>query len=222
MLYDFNGATKVITLDSGVLTVDTLNVLDIWSRWIDWTLTGDNSKYLPSFSSVGGNDIDPSQGTSIPIYVFLENGWRIKPSEHNHVVNVAGGILLVNGGGDPFINTIGNYQIRINYQQPVQAIGVASGSTPTSERIKKNTAFDNFQFLMIQSSNHVAPATGLAVTGEVILDNGAFVTLSNSVVEIGNGMYRVNLTAGELNGNIVTLRFTAAGADPRYITIVTA
>jgi hypothetical protein len=37
------------------------------------------------------------------------------------------GILLVEGGGDPFVNTTGSYVVRINYQQPVQAITVATG-----------------------------------------------------------------------------------------------
>jgi hypothetical protein len=114
-------------------------VRDLWSRWVDWFLTSDNSKYLPAFEQVWGNDIDVGAWTSIPIYAFLKNGWKIKPQEASHTLNVNDGILLVDGGGDPFTNTTGSYIVRINYSQPVQAITVATGwgsgwaLTPTQE-----------------------------------------------------------------------------------------
>lgn len=123
MAYSINGATKVITLTAGTTSV---SVRDLWSRWVDWFVTGDNSKYLPAMVNVGGDDIDLSAGTKIPIYAFLMNGWKIKPQEASHTLNIVDGILLVNGGGDPFINTTGNYVVRINYQQPVQAISFSS------------------------------------------------------------------------------------------------
>lgn len=124
MAISFDGATKRITLSAGTTS---LGVRDLWSRWVDWLLTGDNSKYPLAFSTVGGDTIDPTAGTSVPIYAFLQNGWRIKPQEANHTLNVSDGILLVAGGGDPFVNTDGSYVVRINYQQPVQAITVSTG-----------------------------------------------------------------------------------------------
>lgn len=128
----FNGDAKLISLDS-----DTLDLPNIWSQWIDWLLTSDNSKYPLAFSQVGGNAINEAEGTFVPLYFFLLNGWRIKPREANHTLGVIAGILLVDGGGDPFVNTVGNYVVRINYQQPVQAITVATGggSSITAEQI---------------------------------------------------------------------------------------
>jgi len=125
MAYTFDGANKVITLTSGTTT---FSVRDLWSRWVDWVATSDNSKYLPAFTSVGGDDIDTVAGTKIPIYAFLQNGWKIKPQEADHTLSVTDGILLVSGGGDPFNDTTGAYTVRINYQQPVQAISFVSGS----------------------------------------------------------------------------------------------
>jgi hypothetical protein len=124
MGYSFDGASKIITLTTGTTQV---SVRDLWSRWIDWQATSDNSKYLDALDVIGGDDIDPSEGTIIPIYAFLLNGWRIKPQEAHHTLNVSDGILLVDGGGDPFVNTTGSYVVRINYQQPVQAISFDSG-----------------------------------------------------------------------------------------------
>lgn len=124
MAYVFDGTTKQITLTTGTTSV---SVRDLWSRWVDWFLTSDNSKYAPAFVNVGGDDIDATAGTKIPIYAFLMNGWKIKPQEANHTLSITDGILLVNGGGDPFSNTTGAYTVRVNYQQPVQAISFSTG-----------------------------------------------------------------------------------------------
>lgn len=124
MGYSFDGSQKLIILTSGTTTLD---VKDLYSRWKDWVLVDDNSKWTPAFLVSGGDSIDPGAGTSVPLYAFLANGWRIKPQEANHTLNVNNGVLLVDGGGDPFVNTLGNYIIRINFQQPVQAITVATG-----------------------------------------------------------------------------------------------
>lgn len=133
----FNGPSKTITLTAGTTS---LSVRELWSRWVDWLLTGDNSKYLPALSQVGGNDIDAGAGTKIPIYAFLTNGWRLKPQEASHTLNVGDGILLVDGGGDPFVNTTGPYVVRVNYQQPVQAIsftaGGGGGSSLTQQQVR--------------------------------------------------------------------------------------
>jgi len=124
MAISFDGSTKVISLSTGTVS---LSIRDLWSRWVDWFITSDNSKYPIAFEQVGGNSIDLTAGTSIPIYIFLKNNWKIKPQEASHTLNVSDGVIVVDGGGDPFINTTGSYIIRINYSQPVQAITVATG-----------------------------------------------------------------------------------------------
>jgi hypothetical protein len=130
MSISFDGPTKVITLSAGTTI---LSVRDLWSRWVGWFLTGDNSKYDIWMMQVGGDDIDESAGTKIPIYIFLSTGVQIKPQEANHTLNVTDGILLVAGGGDPFKNTTGAYVVRINYQQPVQAISFSSEGAPVTD-----------------------------------------------------------------------------------------
>jgi hypothetical protein len=130
MGYSFDGSQKVITLTSGTTILD---VKDLYSRWKDWVLTSDNSKWAFAFLVSGGDPVDPGSGTFVPLYAFLANGWRIKPQEADHTLNVTNGILLVDGGGDPFIDTNGNYVVRVNYQQPVQAITVATGGLTSQQ-----------------------------------------------------------------------------------------
>lgn len=119
-----DGPGRLFVLSSGTTTLD---VKDLYSRWKEWVLAADNSKYLPAFDSIGGQDIDTAAGTKIPAYLFLLNGWRVRPQAANHTLSVTSGVLLVAGGGDPFVDTVAAHVVRINYQQPVQAIGTSSG-----------------------------------------------------------------------------------------------
>jgi len=122
--FQFVGASKLIVVQAGVTSI---SVRELVSRWADWVALDDNSKFLQAFATLGGESIDPSAGTFVPVYAFFLNGWRLRPQEANHTLNVGDGILLVSGGGDPFVNTLGSFVVRINYQQPVQAISFATG-----------------------------------------------------------------------------------------------
>jgi|SRR6267143_392613 len=89
--------------------------------------------------------------------------------------------------------------------------------------LQKNTAFAHFQLFMVSSTDHVSGALGLSVLGFRVRagTDSNFVALDNSVTEIGFGLYEVNLTANDLNADIITLGFRATGADSRTITIIT-
>ena len=116
----FDGATQIITLDSGTTTLD---VMDLWSRAVDWWLS--DSRWRFPIRKVGEDDVDTEAGTSIPTHCYLQEGWRVK-ALGSGTLSVVGGVLLVEGGGDPFIDSEG---IRIRYQQPVQVIRVQGGAT---------------------------------------------------------------------------------------------
>lgn len=87
--------------------------------------------------------------------------------------------------------------------------------------VKRNTALANFEFLMVLSSDHVTGATGKTITATRSIDGGAFASCTNSASEVSNGVYKINLSAADLNGTTVTLRFTASDCDDTFITILT-
>lgn len=89
------------------------------------------------------------------------------------------------------------------------------------QRITKNTALSAFEFTMVDDSDHVTGLTGLTITATRSLDGAAFGACANSASEVGSGVYKIDLAAGDLNGNTVTLKFTATGADARIIHIIT-
>lgn len=116
----FDGPNKLVILSSSTLDLQVL-----WSDWKDWLLEG-NAGYALAFDTVGGEPIDPTAGTMVPLYLFVLNGWKIRPMESDHTLSVTNGSLIVDGGGDPFVSTLGDYTVRIRYQQPVQAIGYST------------------------------------------------------------------------------------------------
>jgi len=90
-----------------------------------------------------------------------------------------------------------------------------------SMAVKKNAALANFMFLMLDSTDHVTPKTGLTITAQRSIDGAAFGSCTNSATELSNGIYVINLSASDLNGTVITFKFSATGADARYVTVVT-
>ncbi len=121
MAIAFDPAAKRIVLDSTSVTAS-----ELWSRWADWVVLSDNAKYLPAFRQAGGDDL--GGGLSIPAYMFLLNGWRVRPMEANHNLSITGN-LFVDGGGVPVVQTLGSFNVSVQYTVPVQAQGIATGGS---------------------------------------------------------------------------------------------
>jgi hypothetical protein len=87
--------------------------------------------------------------------------------------------------------------------------------------IKKNTALNNYMFRMSDSATG-DPKTGLTVAVQRSLDGAAFANAANTpATEISNGWYKINLAAGDLNGDSVAIKCTATAAKQFDELIVT-
>lgn len=105
-------------------------------------------------------------------------------------------------------------------QGDITSIKAKTDNLPSG--IKRNTALAKFSFLMVDSADHVTPKTGLTgFTAQRSLDGAAFASCANAVSELANGIYLIDLAAGDLDGDVVTLRFVASGGDARLLTVVT-
>ena len=102
----------------------------------------------------------------------------------------------------------------------LDAIKVQTDDQPAG--IPKNVALPNFPFVMLDSTDHVTPKTGLTITEEIKKDAGSFAACANTFTSVINGVYMIDFTQAEMNADIVTLKFTASGADGRIITIITS
>ena len=88
---------------------------------------------------------------------------------------------------------------------------------------KKNSAFDLYFAIRDADGDLVSSAAGL--DSERSIDGAAFSDCTNEATEIGSsGIYKLSLTAAEMNGEsvIVQTKSTTAGAKPFLITIYTS
>ena len=87
--------------------------------------------------------------------------------------------------------------------------------------VKKDTALAGFTFAMFNSTPPSSLATGLSVSSSRSIDGGAVAGTTNAVAEVGSGIYKINLSAADLNGNSITFIFTAPSALDCAFTFVT-
>ena len=125
MAIQIDPAARRIILDSVGVTAQA-----IYRAWADWAALDDNLKYLPAFSSLGGEAL--GGGLFIPGYYFLANGWRVRPMEADHHLTITGN-LFVDGGGSPLVQTLGNWCVLAQFTVPVQAQAMATGGVSPEE-----------------------------------------------------------------------------------------
>jgi hypothetical protein len=106
------------------------------------------------------------------------------------------------------------------------AISAAAMSAGAAQKVRdeilptQNVAFNNMEFLFVDSTDHVTPVTGagtMAVTRSI--DGGAFgAGTGTGPAEVGNGIYQYDASAADMNGGIITFRFTATTT---FVTVIT-
>lgn len=135
------------------------------------------------------------------------NGWynlALTTSHTNMVGDLA--IHVTSAGADP---TDVSVQIR----------ALVTDDLARPVNLVKNVGFANFAFVMLDMSG--SPVTGLTVTATRSIDGAAFAACANSPAEVASGVYKITLSAGDLNGGCVVLKFSAASALDTIITVVT-
>jgi len=91
----------------------------------------------------------------------------------------------------------------------------------------QNATFSNIEFLFVAASDHVTPVTGASGTAVTrSIDGGAFGAGTGTLAEVGNGIYQYDASAADMNGGIITFRFTGTGGTPgapddAFLTIIT-
>ena len=153
MSISFDGATKVITLSAGTVLLDSG---DLYSRWKDWVVTGDNSKYSIALSTIGGEPV--GGGVYITAYYFIQNGWKIKPQAASHTLTVTGNITT-SDSSSPFVFPLGGYNIDVVRQFALKTETVNGGGDPFTSVLESGMTRD--EALRIMFSALAGAATGL-------------------------------------------------------------
>jgi hypothetical protein len=90
------------------------------------------------------------------------------------------------------------------------------------ERKQSSTSYP-MTFLLVSSTDHVTPVTGITPTVTISKDGASFASPSGTVSEIGNGWYKLAGNATDRNTlGTLLLHATGTGADPaddRYVIV---
>lgn len=219
-------ATKGTFTSGGFVEKDATNMKGVYELGIPNTALATGSKYCVMMLS-GATNMAP---VLVEIELVTFDPFDTVRLGLTSIPNVAQG----NAGQLPTADSSGRvtvitnsdktgYSLTQSFPANFASLSItAGGRVAIQGNVPKNTALNDFEFLMTDSTSH-NPAPGKSVTVTRSIDNGAFAggTLS-AVTEIANGMYSVNFGAGDLNGGVITLRATAAGCDDLFVTFITS
>jgi hypothetical protein len=121
----FDGINRLIIINFGENSIDV--AIDIYGDWKEWVLQNDNAKYTVAISAIGGDSI--GGGRFLGSTFFLENGWKIRPYEGDHVLSVTGN-LYTRDGSSPFVQTLGSYNVLTSMQVSnlIDTVSTSGGS----------------------------------------------------------------------------------------------
>lgn len=157
----FDGINKKIIVNTGITFLDIK--VDLYSDWKEWLSEPGNSKYIPAMRTIGG---DSTVGTkTVAPYYFLTNGWKIRPYEGNHTLDIAGNLFVDEQslyGTNITIPTLGTFNVLINLSTTSDAsvITVTSGSGLSAEEHNKLFAIVADVWNELVSAHAIIGSTG--------------------------------------------------------------
>ena len=171
----FDGANLVVTLDSGVTTIDIQD--DLYEAWKDWMLESPaNRKYPVLFDILGSQVIDLATGVDTGAIFFLRNdlGWRIKPPEEDITIYAIGNLAPKDSTLPIIRATDGAYSAGVFGLQPVvRVVNVEVGSGLSAEEQTKLDELHKLQGLDASNPMTVTPTSRAAGTiSQVISGDG--------------------------------------------------
>ena len=94
------------------------------------------------------------------------------------------------------------------------------GDVATEDTYRKGLALTGLTFVLVNKTTGAAITSG-SVTTKITKDGGTQGTTSNSAAHEGNGQWSINLTATEMDADIVGLAITHTDALTLYKTLKT-
>jgi len=149
----FDGQARTITLGMPGM----VSVRAIWTQYIDWMSTGDNSKHHQMLFTVGMDTSD------IPFYLFMADGVTMVVVDNTSPTIIYDGTLKTYDDRDPFGGAVAN----VRYQDPGIAIGYSTtgAAGPSAESIASAVlaAMQGTTFQANVKAVNDTPITGLGL-----------------------------------------------------------
>lgn len=180
MAFTFDGANKLIICMTGTTS---FTAQEIYSRWKDWMLLTDNSKYAHAFTSVAGDPISATQSISPYIFLNTTDGWRIRPQEADHTLSITGNLYSVDPLLSLFTPTVGDYTVFAQIDRSAASITttVATGGLTSQQstmllEMYKLLGLDPTKPLVVTPTSRKVPADGSDIN-QTITEVGNDVTV---------------------------------------------
>lgn len=177
-----------------LLTGSAYSIPQLYSEWKDSIRLTNNAQYDFAYEPLGGQ---PTGGIkAIPKYVFQANAWKLRPYEADSQIAMTDGIIVPESGS-PFVNTLGGFNVNVEYDAPVQAIAVSTGAivAPTQQQIRDAMTLATASIPATGSIDDKIDSVSVVAVGSALSVRATSFTLTTGT--IGSGTY---LNTHDLNG----------------------
>lgn len=132
---DGNGHRLIIPAPTGPVTEAPIG--EGYSQWKEWVRAG-NAQWPEAFdNTIGGNDL--GGGQALDGYFFIRNdlGWRIRPGEADHQLNLTGNLFPFDPATPFIVPTVGDFTVAVRQVLSSRAIvDSGGGGSVDYERIR--------------------------------------------------------------------------------------
>tara|TARA_R110000772_G_scaffold267971_1_gene393535 strand:- start:8615 stop:9370 length:756 start_codon:yes stop_codon:yes gene_type:complete len=108
--WTIDNLNKLFILKAGITEIDVQ--IDLYSDWKEEYKLGVNSSFPPAMRSIGGDPVTATRDAGDTY--FMINGWRIRPDEVNHTLNIDGNLFTDPAGFSPYVPTVGAFNVFAN------------------------------------------------------------------------------------------------------------
>ena len=151
-MINFDPANKIIQLDRS-----SVSASEIWSAYVDWSVLTDNLKYGVFMTQIGG--VAP-----IALYIYLVDGWKVRPQEADGEVTITG-FLLTDDNSSPVAQTVGDFNVLVKLETPLAAAAInTSEATVDLSAITASLATLTTLATQLHRLEGLDPAAPLTVT----------------------------------------------------------
>lgn len=171
--FTYDTTNKLFILNNGVTSLDMKSEFYSWVK-TDWKNNEILNKFRFPILAIGGQTV--AAGQVISPYYQLLYGWKIRPQEADHILTILGNVIT-SDNSDPFVSTVGTFNVRVKFVVSSNSISAGSGLDST-----QNTWLDElYKLAGLKTGNPLTVSTTQRQAGAItqtISENAGVVTVT--------------------------------------------
>ncbi len=105
--WTIDNINKLFILKPGIVALNVEQ--DLYSDWKEEYKIDPNSSFPPAMRTIGGDPVTLVKDAG-PTF-FMINGWKIRPDEVNHTLDIEGNLFTDPAGFSPYVPTVGAFNV---------------------------------------------------------------------------------------------------------------